>query len=80
MAQPLYRQDAGRVGRRRRAFGAGGVPGFAADCLETLEEIDSENREIFLHAGGESFAYIPALNARPTHIDALARIIAERLP
>lgn len=55
-------------------------PGFAADCLETLEEIDSENREIFLHAGGESFAYIPALNARPTHIDALARIIAERLP
>ena len=55
-------------------------PGFAADCLETLEEIDAENREIFLHAGGESFAYIPALNARPAHIDALATIIAERLP
>ena len=38
------------------------APGFSADCLETLEEIDGENREIFLHHGGENFAYLPCLN------------------
>jgi protoporphyrin/coproporphyrin ferrochelatase len=38
------------------------APGFSADCLETLEELDVENREIFLHNGGEHFAYIPCLN------------------
>ncbi|TCT06904.1 ferrochelatase [Aquabacter spiritensis] len=37
-------------------------PGFTADCLETLEEIGGENREIFLHNGGEKFAAIPCLN------------------
>ena len=38
------------------------TPGFAADCLETLEEIAMENAEIFRHAGGENFAAIPCLN------------------
>jgi ferrochelatase len=38
------------------------TPGFAADCLETLEEIAGENAEIFRHAGGEDFAAIPCLN------------------
>jgi ferrochelatase len=38
------------------------TPGFAADCLETLEEIGMENAEIFKHAGGENFAAIPCLN------------------
>jgi len=37
-------------------------PGFSVDCIETLEEIDGENREIFLHAGGERFFHIPCLN------------------
>ncbi len=37
-------------------------PGFSADCIETLEEIDGEVREVFLHAGGERFAHIPCLN------------------
>jgi ferrochelatase len=37
-------------------------PGFSVDCLETLEEIEGENREIFTHAGGEKFTYIPCLN------------------
>ena len=40
-------------------------PGFTADCLETLEEIDQEAREAFLHAGGERFEYIACLNDRP---------------
>ena len=50
-------------------------PGFAADCLETIEEINEENREIFLHAGGEKFHYIPALNDQPAHVSALCRLI-----
>jgi len=49
-------------------------PGFAADCLETLEEISVENRDIFLANGGEQLDYIPALNADATHIDALAAV------
>jgi ferrochelatase len=39
------------------------APGFTADCLETLEELDVENRSAFLQAGGERFTYIPCLNA-----------------
>ena len=50
-------------------------PGFSADCLETLEEIEILNREIFIAAGGEQYSYIPALNDRPEHIDALYNII-----
>ncbi len=54
-------------------------PAFSADCLETLEEIEVENREIFLKAGGESFTYIPALNDRQDHIDALADLAARHM-
>lgn len=54
-------------------------PGFSADCLETLEEIDEQNREIFLHAGGERYRYIPALNDRPDHIRAIAEIVLDHL-
>ena len=50
-------------------------PGFSADCLETLEEIDQENREAYLEAGGREYHYIPALNDRADHISALANII-----
>lgn len=51
-------------------------PGFALDCLETLEEIAIENRQIFLGAGGREFEYVPALNARPEHASFLADLIA----
>lgn len=51
-------------------------PGFSADCLETLEEIQQENRALFLQAGGEAFHYIPALNATSHHIDVLVKLIA----
>jgi ferrochelatase len=51
-------------------------PGFSADCLETIEEIDQENREIFTDAGGGTFSYIPALNDRPDHIQTLATIVS----
>lgn len=46
-------------------------PGFAIDCLETLEEIAISNHARFLHAGGERFEYIPALNAGDDHVAAL---------
>ncbi|WP_237065557.1 ferrochelatase [Microbulbifer guangxiensis] len=55
-------------------------PAFAADCLETIEEIAEENRANFVEAGGGEYRYIPALNIRPDHIETLARIVEERLP
>jgi len=50
-------------------------PGFATDCLETLEEIAIRNRADFLAHGGESFDYVPALNSRPTHVRLLADLV-----
>lgn len=52
-------------------------PGFAADCLETLEEIEVENRDYFLEAGGESYAYIPCLNDSEDHIQMMLELVAE---
>jgi len=54
-------------------------PGFAADCLETLEEIAIRARESFEQAGGRGFRYISALNDRPDHITALADLVEDRL-
>ncbi len=54
-------------------------PGFSADCLETIEEIDEQNREIFLHAGGGRYRYIPALNDRPDHIRFLTGLVRRNL-
>jgi|TARA_Y100000031_G_scaffold2149_1_gene2639 ferrochelatase len=53
-------------------------PGFSADCLETLEEINQENRAAFLAAGGQTFHYIPCLNDRADHVTALADVIARQ--
>jgi len=54
-------------------------PGFPADCLETLEEIAMEAREIFLEHGGRDYRYIPCLNSNPEWIDALADIAEQHL-
>lgn len=54
-------------------------PGFAADCLETLEEMAMENRDVFLQAGGSEYRYIPALNDSDGHIRALQAIVQEYL-
>ena len=48
-------------------------PGFAADCLETLEEIAIEARAAFLSAGGKTFHYIPCLNNSPEGMKAMSR-------
>lgn len=50
-------------------------PGFSADCLETLEEIALENREIFIDAGGERYQYIPCLNDQPDHAELMADLV-----
>lgn len=50
-------------------------PGFAVDCLETLEEIAMQNRDSFLAAGGEVLRYIPALNADQAHVQALSALV-----
>jgi ferrochelatase len=54
-------------------------PGFAADCLETLEEIAQEGRDAFMAAGGAEFRYIPCLNDRPRWLAALAGIAMRHL-
>lgn len=54
-------------------------PGFAVDCLETLEEIAMVNAEAFRSAGGEALHYIPCLNASPAHADALAALARRQL-
>ena len=54
-------------------------PGFSADCLETLDEIAIRYRHQFVAAGGQQLRYVPALNARTAHIEALARIVDAQL-
>ena len=53
-------------------------PGFAADCLETIEEIDVENREFFLESGGNSFTYIDALNDTDVHVEMIRNIVLKQ--
>jgi ferrochelatase len=55
------------------------TPGFAADCLETLEEIAGENAEIFRHAGGENFAAIPCLNDSEAGMAVIAHLVRREL-
>ena len=55
------------------------TPGFSADCLETIEEIGIENRDIFLNNGGEKFARIDCLNASPEGIDVIENVVKREL-
>ncbi|MBT2131789.1 ferrochelatase [Aliiroseovarius lamellibrachiae] len=55
------------------------APAFSADCIETLEEIQEEIQEAFIHAGGESFTYIPCLNDDDAHIQALVGVAKRNL-
>ncbi len=55
------------------------TPGFAADCLETLEEINMEARESFEEAGGTHFGYIPCLNSSPGHVTFLSELAKDQL-
>jgi len=53
-------------------------PAFAADCLETLEEISIGGKESFIESGGESYRFIPCLNDNETHIELLAKLVTEQ--
>ena len=55
------------------------APGFTADCLETLEELNGENREIFMHNGGEEFAYLPCLNDSDDGMRVINHIVEREL-
>lgn len=54
-------------------------PGFAVDCLETLEEIAMVNKAVYIGAGGSAYRYIPALNDSNAHVDALSGLLAQHL-
>ena len=55
------------------------APGFTADCLETLEELDGENRHYFEENGGERFAYLPCLNDGPEGMDVIRHVVEREL-
>jgi len=50
-------------------------PAFSSDCLETIEELNGENKEIFMENGGKNFGYIPCLNDREDHIQMIESLI-----
>jgi len=54
-------------------------PAFSSDCLETIEELNEENREIFIENGGQKFGYIPCLNDRDDHILLLTSLLENEL-
>ncbi|HEY4548021.1 MAG TPA: ferrochelatase [Pedomonas sp.] len=55
------------------------APAFSADCIETLDELAVENKELFLHAGGEAFSYIPCLNASEGGMAVLETLVRREL-
>jgi ferrochelatase len=77
--QPYTDETVGQLARggvRRLAIV---TPGFAADCLETIEEIGVENRDIFLHNGGEKFARIDCLNDSDDGMDVIEAVVRREL-
>ena len=54
-------------------------PGFSSDCLETLEELEEENREYFMESGGEEYKYIPCLNDQDEHINVFVNLIKKNI-
>lgn len=65
-----------KSGTKRLALVA---PGFSADCLETLEELDVENRHFFMENGGEQFTYVPALNDSPAGLTVIEAVVRREL-
>jgi ferrochelatase len=61
-----------KAGRRRVTVVC---PGFATDCLETLEEIAMQDRDLFLANGGEAYDVVPCLNSDPAHVDLYAHVV-----
>ena len=76
---PYTDEEFSRIGREKVSGLNVVCPGFAVDCLETLEEIAHQGAQTFQNAGGGVFNYIPALNDHPHHVDALSEIILSHL-
>lgn len=77
--QPYTVEEVARLAEAGKKNIAVIAPAFSADCIETLEEINEEIKESFEEAGGEDFTYIPCLNDRDDHIEALAKVADENL-
>jgi protoporphyrin/coproporphyrin ferrochelatase len=77
--KPYTVEEVARLAEQGKKRIAVCAPAFSADCIETLEEINEEIRESFLHAGGDEFTYIPCLNDDAAHIDALSGMIQQNL-
>lgn len=77
--QPYTSETLTDLGRKKTGRVDVICPGFAADCLETLEEIAMEGKETFTHAGGGEYRYIPTTNDLHPFIDALSTIALENL-
>lgn len=73
--QPYTVEEVARLAEAGKKNIAIMAPAFSADCVETLEEINEEIKESFLHAGGESFTYIPCLNDDDAHIAMMVAIL-----
>ncbi|MFQ5437539.1 MAG: ferrochelatase [Paracoccaceae bacterium] len=77
--QPYTVDEVARLARAGKKHIAAISPAFSADCLETLEEIQEEIKDAFIEAGGETFTYIPCLNATDRHIEMIASIVSDNL-
>jgi ferrochelatase len=77
--KPYAVEEVARLAQAGKRHIAVMAPAFSADCVETLEEINGEIRETFLHAGGERFTYIACLNTEPPHVDMLTAIVEREL-
>ena len=77
--QPYTDETVKRLAREGVKSLAVVAPGFTADCLETLEELDVENRGTFLASGGERFAYLPALNDSAEGMRVIAHVARREL-
>jgi ferrochelatase len=77
--KPYTVQEVARLAQAGKRHLAVMAPVFSADCVETLEEIQQEIREAFLHAGGEEFTYIPCLNADEAHIEMMVAILEREM-
>lgn len=73
--QPYTVEEVARLAEAGKKHIAMMAPAFSSDCVETLEEINEEIKEAFEEAGGESFTYIPCLNADAAHVDMMMAIL-----
>lgn len=77
--QPYTNESLQKLGKQGQSRVDIICPGFPADCLETLEEMNVENRAYFLEAGGQDYHYIPALNDCSEHVVALSELLHEHM-